>query len=175
MKKVIITLIVAFAAAFSAHAQFWAGGSVGYSYRGGEHYMNISPEVGYNLNDSWSVAGALNFSLNAEGGTSMLTLGLTPYARYTFWRSGIVSAFVDGGLALELYHNAVKDDLGNKYSTDDFWLGIGVRPGIAIALNEKLSFVTHTGFLGVETNFDAANFGLGVGGDEIALGLYYAF
>ena len=164
MKKIIISLVVAALAAFSANAQWWAGGSIGYSYSGGVNSVTFAPEVGYNINDSWTVAGALNF--NTRGNDFSFTF--TPYARFSFWQSGIVSLFVDGGLCGGVNH----DGIGN---TSYAVFGLGARPGIALALNEKLCFVTHLGFLGWEMVGNNNSFGIGIDGNVVGVGLYYCF
>lgn len=60
--------------------------------------------------------------------------------------------------------------------------GLGVRPGVAVNLNDKLSFVTHFGWLGYQNSKDdydgakATNtYGVALDGNNLTFGLYYNF
>ena len=59
--------------------------------------------------------------------------------------------------------------------------GLGIKPGVAVSLNEKLSFVAHFGFLGyksVDPDGDdnkVTSIGLDADGSELTFGLYYNF
>lgn len=97
---------------------------------------------------------------------------INPYLRYTFLKLDKVNVFVDGGL--EYVHS---DKAGAKNNS----FGIGVRPGVAVNLNDKLSFVTHFGWLGYKNSKDdkenakAANtFGLNLS-SKVSFGIYYNF
>ena len=187
MKKIILTALVA-VASLSANAQVWVGGSLGLAHENvkdssKETNFVISPEVGYKLNDNWDIALGLGFEFgnyDPEGGTQIKTtkIAVNPYARYTFAKSGIASFFVDGGF--NVAH--VKDDYKNAGKIEATTWGIGVQPGVAIALSSKASLVGKIGYLGYQnTSYkdDAkakiSDFGFGVNGNDISLGFYYAF
>lgn len=175
MKKIILAAIVA-ASAMTANAQVWIGGSLGFNSTTKEvasidvttTSFEIQPEIGYNLSDQWAVACALGFSTSkTENADAQNTFKINPYARYTFAKSGIASFFVDGGLSY------------TTYGEDHNRFGIGVQPGVAISLSDNFSFVTKLGSLGYSTtsnhDVDTNSFGLGVDGNAINFGLYYAF
>ena len=189
MKKLILSAIIAISAVFSANAQFWAGGSIGFTHDEGANMFGFSPEVGYTFNGGpWSVAGALDLSFS--GGS--VVVGLTPYARYTFWNSGVASLFVDGYLNFRYskdsygpaYYDDLEDyldDINYALDSDTFRFGIGVKPGIAIALSPKLSLVSHLGNLGlgltryIDAEETGVDFKIGADGYVGSIGLYYTF
>lgn len=57
----------------------------------------------------------------------------------------------------------------------------GLRPGVALNLNKKLSFVTHVGFFGYksakdkDTKAKVNSWEAGLDGTDITFGLYYNF
>ena len=65
--------------------------------------------------------------------------------------------------------------------TDEFQKLLVWKPDVAIALNNKLSFVAHVGFLGyesvknVDTKEKVNTFGLDLDGNALSFGLYYNF
>ena len=82
----------------------------------------------------------------------------------------MVDAFIDGGVGFTSY-----DDVGTEFN-------IGLRPGLAVKLNNKVSFVTHFGFLGYRNfnpDYEGAKnsdmIGFDIDGNNITFGLYYNF
>ena len=100
------------------------------------------------------------------------SIEINPYARYTFVHTKYINVFVDGSLGYGHVYNA-----GNDIDT---W-SVGARPGIAVNLNEHLSFVSHVGFLGWQqrknnnTSGKVSKYGLDLDGNNIAFSLYYNF
>ena len=189
MKKVLLT-IVAIAMATTMNAQWYVGGSVGFAsvkVGGGnsETVYKILPEVGYALNKNWSFGVALGYQKGAYvAGTSFTQVvmanqggalntaevfSVSPYARYTFLKGKLVDIFCDAGLDFA----SIKDG-GTLF-------GFGARPGLAVKATEKLSFVTHVGFLGFNSfspkggGDSSSEFGLDLSGTNITFGLYYNF
>ena len=179
MKKILMTMVAVFAA-MNMNAQVYVGGSVGFGSAkvgGGESESTykIVPEIGYNLNDQWAIGASLGYQKGAcnfgsfdfaPGDTEIFTVN--PYARYTFLNSDMVNVFVDGGLGFA----SIKDG-GSLFQ-------VGLRPGIALKANDKISFVAHIGFVGFETaspkHGDSSNaFGLNLDGNNIMFGVYYNF
>lgn len=183
MKKFIISAIAVMMVAFSANAQVWVGGSINYrnatsavKYDGNTEktstgLFSIAPEVGYNINDNWAVAASVALSFPKDG----VDATISPYARYTFYRNGIVSLFGDGGLVFDC-------DKVDGHDAD--WsYGVFVAPGIALALTDNFSLVTRLG--GISYNWDTEKFGdaklrtstFNAGLDMLipSVGLYYAF
>ncbi|MBP3227876.1 MAG: outer membrane beta-barrel protein [Bacteroidaceae bacterium] len=173
MKKMLLTAVVALMT-LSANAQVFLGGEVG-AWRNptqNETQFSIQPEVGYVLSDKWALGVAVGYEYNYLDGTKVNSVGVNPYARYTFAKFGPVSVFADGGF--EFATQKVKG-----YDAATVW-GVGIKPGVAVNLTEKLSFVSHIGFLGYRDSNDYAihsndGFGFNLDGNELTFGLYYNF
>ncbi len=172
MKKFLMTLVVA-VMAISANAQFYVGGGVGFS-TSGDGDDNVSsfkflPEVGYNFNDEWAAGITLGWEGHDKGLPKQWTIA--PYARYTFVKGKVASVFVDGGIGY-----------GHTYNSglDRDALTIGFKPGVAVNLNDRLSFVTHFGFIGYDHTKDNNTkakwdeWGVDIDGNNIVFGIYYS-
>ena len=185
MKKIMMTL-AAVAVAATMNAQVYLGGGIGLgtsSYDGNsETYFKIIPEIGYNLDENWAVGMTIGYGesktkiKNYTNGTTdtekVKTFAIAPYARYTFAKFDHVNLFVDGTVGYQ-YENFA----GTKINT----FGIGFKPGVAVNLNDKLSFVAHVGFLGYENekvkgdSKSTNSFGLDLTGNNLSFGVYYNF
>ena len=202
MKKILMTMVAAFAAV-SMNAQYYVGGEIGFAsskaaVAGAETQTSfkIMPEFGYVLDETMSVgimlgyeqgdaAGAFNTSAKSfaigEGiqgvNDKATSYVINPYLRYNMMKFGNVSLFGDASV---LYRHSERD-LGvlGKDKYNEF--GIGVKPGIAVALNDKISFVSHLGFLGYvqgKQDVDGAEAASAFGFDfanNLTFGLYYNF
>ena len=153
MKKVLLTLVIAFAGIFTANAQVWIGGGVGAKVYENYTSFTVAPEVGYNINNHWTVALGANYDFSkdvlegdAEKALILNKLSLQPYVRYV------------GGT------------IGQKFSlfldlTGDFGLidksgyAISLRPGIAWAATEKFTAAFRFGFAGYDHGFYGAKNG----------------
>jgi len=178
-----MTLAAAFVAV-SMSAQVYVGGSFGFTSfddsNKSHSAFKFMPEVGYNLDENMSIGVTLGYK---QGSTSaawelnnpnkdLKSFSIAPYLRYSFAKFGPVSVFADG--ALEYEHI---DNDGAKANG----FGLAVLPGIAVNLNEKLSFVSHVGRLGYkQSKADAdgakaiSTFGLDLD-NALSFGLYYNF
>ena len=184
MKKIFMTLAAVCVAA-TMNAQTYIGGGLGLtstSHDGNtETNIKLMPEVGYNLNDSWAIGIALGYGENkntvkhdnVEVSTKTKVFTVNPYARYTFAKFDKVNLFIDGGL--DYTHKDVAGDKTNEFA-------VGLKPGIAVNLNDKLSFVAHAGFLGyVNEKADREGakayntFGFNLDGSALSFGFYYNF
>lgn len=184
MKKFLMT-VVAVAMATVASAQVYVGGSAGFvgvSHDGTTNTnFTILPEIGYNLDDNLAVGIVVGYAqtktskevTDAEVSVKTKQFQVSPYLRYTALKLKNVNVFVDAGL--DYVHS---DEAGAKNNT----FGVGVKPGVAINLNDKLSFVSHFGWLGFQTSKDdydgakAVNtYGLDLDGRNLTFGLYYNF
>ncbi len=176
MKKVLMTLMVMFAVV-TAYAQemYLAGGISLWSNHDSEvTTFSISPEFGYGLNEKWSVGGQLILDLRGGDGvvhgTTTTAFAIAPYARYSYYENSIVRLFLDMGFGLSV--NKVKD------ADADAGFELGVKPGIAVKLNDNFSFVSRVGFAGFRQDYRGANnsgFGVGVSGEDISIGIEYSF
>ena len=173
--------MVAALAAVSMNAQVYIGGSVAIEAWSSqklagdksETAFKIMPEIGYNLSDEWAIGTVIGYQsdkFNGVNGVSESAFSIAPYARYTFAKLGKVNLFVDGGLAF------------TSASTADWTeIAVGFQPGLAVNLNDKLSFVSHIGFLGWDQlnpdgdDNNISKFGLNLDATNITFGLYYNF
>lgn len=173
MKKFFAIAAVAMMA-LTANAQMYVGGSVCFTSikdskdADARNTFVLAPEVGYNLNENWSVGGSIEYTNWTEGDADGDSFGITPYVRYTFCKEGMVNLFVDGGLN----YTSFGSKNGSRF-------GLGVRPGIAVNVNDKISLVAKTGFFGY-TKYDkdageGSIFGLGVDNSDLSFGVYYNF
>lgn len=160
MKKFILTAII-LCAALTANAQFYLGGGVRFVNNGNTDVTTFSfaPELGYNLSDQVALGAAFGISARNTNAGNTNTFSFKPYVRYTFAEIGIARFFIDGALTLA------------KPSNHDGTWEIGVYPGIALPLNERLSFVAHLG----ELSYNSGSvFTLGLE-NTVSTGIYYSF
>lgn len=180
MKKILMTIAAAFVAV-SMSAQVYLGGNIAFQAWSGEKFnmahpdqsetvFSIMPEIGYNLSDEWAIGTVIGYSSNKWNGAHESAFTFNPYARYTFANLGKVSLFVDGGVD---FTSCTKSDQTN--------LGIGFKPGLAVSLSDKLSLVSHVGFVGYKLwnpdgdDNNTSMFGLDLDGNNVTFGLYYSF
>ncbi len=180
MKKFLMTIVAAFAAV-SMNAQMYLGGSFAFEAWSSqklagdksETVFKIMPEIGYNLNEEWAIGtviGYMNDKFNGVNGISESAFTVSPYARYTFAKLGKVNFFVDGGMS---FTSASKADWTE--------IAVGFQPGLSVSLTDKLSFVSHIGFIGWDQyNPDGdenniSKFGLSLDATDLSFGLYYNF
>lgn len=187
MKKFLMTIVAAIAAV-SVNAQVYVGGGIGFaSYdNGAKSYTSFKflPEIGYVLDEDMAIGvtfgyeqGSVDAAINSTVGSvdAPKTFSVAPYLRYNFVKMGKVAIFADGQLSYKNIDN--KDINGQKYNS----FGIGVLPGIAVNFNDKLSFVSHLGYLGynqIKSDADGAKAQSSVGlnlTNGLTFGLYYNF
>lgn len=176
MKKIILTAIVA-VASLGANAQIWVGGQLGFNYekKGDAKATTVAfaPEVGYTLSDKLDIAIALREELVApDGGDNLNSFSVNPYARYTFYQTGKVGFFIDGGFSIGAADIPASDDNATTW-------GIGIRPGVKFAASDKVTLVASLGGLGYQQaksgDYKVNDFGLNVDGNALTFGLYYSF
>ena len=173
MKKIMMTLVAAIMAV-GVNAQVFVGGGIGFANTdNGDNDVTtfkFLPEVGYTFNDEWS--GGVVFGWDGANKGMKKEWTISPYARYTFLKSNVISAFLDGCVGYSHAYNAGID-------ADGF--SLGVKPGLAVKMGQHVSFVTHIGFFGYnhlkDNNTDEKlnNWGVDLDGNNITFGLYYSF
>lgn len=175
MKKILLLAVVAVMAVSASAKNWYLGGSLGYSHEEQEiegeklkgDVFSIAPELGYNLNENWAVGASLNYTWVKD---AYNMFAINPYARYTYFRTenNLVNLFVDGGFGIGYQ----KPDEGDSTTV---W-NIGFKPGIALNVTEKFSFVAHVGFLGYADNKAAGKtYGVSLDGSDLSFGFYYNF
>lgn len=173
MKKFFMTLVAA-VVAMSMDAQVFIGGGVGFANTsdGDDDVTSfkLMPEVGYTFNKDWAAGVAFGWEGFNKGGVK--NFSVNPYVRMNLIKGSMVSVFIDGTVGYAHTYNA-------GYDVDEF--SVGLKPGVAVNLNSKLSFVTHIGFVGYENEKDNNNdtkfniWGVDLDGRNIIFGLYYNF
>lgn len=171
MKKFLLVLAVA-ASSVAASAQVFVGGALGLNNTKsmGVEVTNvtIAPEVGFALNDQWTLATTLSYTLSSpKNGLDVSVFEFNPYARLTAAKWGAVSLIFDGGVGLNW----------SKVEGSDskFGWSIGIKPGLAVNLSKNVTFVTHLGALGYEDRANVETFGYNFNTTNVNFGVYYNF
>lgn len=182
MKKIILMAVMSVMTLTAAAQNLFVGGSIA-AWRNHDDKVTtitIAPEVGYNLNSNWAIGTVLGWTNIHRSEITGNLVDFDPYARYTFFKKGMVSLFVDGGVDLgfgKVSYDGEDSDTAVKY-------GIGFKPGIALALNDRCSIEAHAGFLGYRGTNDAAKdlldshyegWGFDFSGYNLSFGFYYNF
>ena len=170
--------------AMVSSAQVFVGGSLGFESvkdKNAEHSttaFNFSPEVGYVINDAWCVGlpvgigfakTAAEKAINAKGTT---TWSVEPYGRWTFFKSGVLSLFVDGVLGF----SGATGSLGYGEFQTGTNVAIFVAPGVALSITDNISLVSRLGSLGWNNQFgNGSYFGLAADASIGSVGVYYTF
>ena len=131
--------------------------------------FKVAPEVGYNFNETWALGAELDYSHNYNGGLTKNSVIVAPYIRWSYCETGAVRLFLDGTAALGFVK--VKDGDTTKAGQ------VGLRPGIAVKLNDHFSFIAKYGFLGYRRNINTLgdSFGLELTSEDLSIGFHYAF
>ncbi|MFR4524311.1 MAG: outer membrane beta-barrel protein [Phocaeicola vulgatus] len=165
--------------AITANAQVYVGGTFGVGSdkveTEGTEVKNttfkILPEVGYELNEDWSVGTVVGYEYNKSGDVKTNTFTIAPYARYFFLNSDVVRLFADGGFGFSTSKTKGNDALNS-------W-NIGIKPGIAIKLSDHFCLVAKYGFLGYSKKenhgYESENVGIDFDTDELNFGFHYIF
>ena len=178
MKKILLSFAVA-CVSLAASAQGYVGGSIGIASSKIGNSDNVTtyqvlPEVGVNLDENWAIGTVVGWGkgspVNIESENSVNNyFKLEPYVRYTYARSKYVNGFIDGGFAYQHYRGGT-----NAWS-------VGLKPGVAVNVSPKVSFVAHVGFAGWKSvkqrgaSNDAHTWGASLDGNNITFGVYYNF
>lgn len=177
-------LLFVVCAAMSVSAQVYVGGTAGF-WRNDKDDADatsfvIAPELGYNLNEKWAIGAEFGYGY-AKGTEDMIeskfnAFFINPYARYTYCETGIIRLFLDGGFGIA----------STKFGDADRETGfeIGIKPGVAIKLNDKFSFITKVGFLGYRDDYSTGDgfystatqgFGFSLSGADLRIGFQVNF
>lgn len=177
MKKVLLLGALMASTVTIASAQMWVGGSLSwtnqsndvtqeiddlieYNYSREENSNTISfaPEIGYDLNDRWSVALSLGYAhssityeyfynnvpsdcfptLNSKQTSAVNTWSFNPYVRYRAASYGKLNLFVDAGVGYALSHLCGSDETA-------YAVRFHVNPGLSYRLTDRFVLVSHIG------------------------------
>jgi len=169
MKKLVLLLFVA-CVTLSANAQFYVGGSTSLWIGSDETSIALLPEVGYVMNDRWAFGTEIGFIHFGNDYYKQNGVAVGPYARFTYFKKGMVGLFVDGGL--DYAFTKVKDASDGNHR-----VRFGLKPGVALSLTDRLSMVAKFGFLGFDHDYaNAGNSGgFAFSGNDLSLGFYVSF
>lgn len=175
MKKLFLTVVAA-VLTVAASAQVYIGGEAGLwrDYDANHTSFTLQPEVGYHLSDKWAIGTTVGFAHAYLDGKKMNGAVVSPYARYSYAKFGPVRLFIDGGFGFCTYKQKGDDESTNGWQ-------LGVSPGLAVNLTDKLSFIAHVGFLGCRDSDDGTNlfgengFGFKLSGNDLRFGMVYNF
>lgn len=148
---------------------FWVGGRTSLWSGDSKTSFTLAPEAGFEITPQLTIAASLALETshfdNSDFEDDYVGVILNPYMRYTFFKTGIVSGFVDGGLEVGL------GDLDG--------LQIGFKPGIALSMSRRFTAVLHFGFVGYNDGEGIAGRSEGIGFDlsgyRSSVGIYYSF
>jgi hypothetical protein len=177
MKKILMTLAMGMMA-LTMNAQMYVGGSFGLQsvtpeVGDGETSFQILPEIGFQFDEKWGAGVQIGY-ISDKGGAYDLdaesAFAFAPYVRYTALKLKNVNLFLDGGF----------DYLQSKNPKINIF-GVCIKPGVAVNLNENISFVAHVGFVGFESfspkgDGDSSNtVGVDLDGNNVTFCLYFNF
>lgn len=171
MKRITLFLFVAIATMAVSAQNTYVGGSLGLWRNDDDDVTSflISPEIGFNLNDKWALGTALMYAHVGGEKDSGDGFVVAPYTRFSFYQNESIRLFVDGGFGF-----ATSKVKGGDSSNG---CEVGLKPGIAISLNKKMSLVAKYGFLGYRDNYVVGEngYGLGLKNEELSFGFFFTF
>ena len=150
MRNFTLLFVFALVVCVSASAQdykWWAGGKTSLWNTDDHAEFVLAPEVGYHLSKKLTIAASVGYYSSFNYDNSSLNnnyVVLNPYLRFNAFLKGNVLFFVDGGV-----------DCRTGKNDDAFQ--IGLKPGMAIFLTDRITAAFQFGFLGY-------NDGKGIGG-----------
>jgi len=150
----------------------------------------IAPEIGYNINNDWSVGlglGVTGIKFGKDAKTAM-SFGVNPYVRWFAWRNNNFAFYAQGDVQYAAFN--VKDGSMDPNTFEPATLksssfSVAIKPGIAYTFNEHFSMTATVGALGYTqtsaNSFDDSKnvsekgvFGLNINGG-LQFGLTYTF
>ena len=178
MKKLFLTLALAFVGIFSANAQLWIGGSTNGAFNKEMNRFEIAPEIGYSFKGApLTIALGAHYGFMQEKLTGAnLTanyITLSPYLRYSICNIEKFGLFLD-----------LTGDFGLR---DCEGFRVGLQPGIAWMPTKHWTAAFRWGFIGYNNleGFELLNGGASIYGDKgftfgfaaaaPTFGLYYNF
>ena len=165
MRKLFLLVVIVMAAiTASAQEGIYLGGGISL-WRNNDvdkTSFSITPDVGYNLSEKWAVGVELAYAHNGYDGDKLNSnaFALAPYVRL----------FLDMGFGFSTYKE--------KHAESVNGFEIGVKPGLAVKLNDNFSFITKVGFAGYRDDYyrgEENGFGVGLDGENISIGIEYEF
>lgn len=165
MKKILLTLVIAFAGIFTANAQVWMGGAVSADITQHVTRFTLAPEVGYSFTGTpWTVAAEVDYTLNSvKDFETVHELALKPYVRYNLTTVDKFGVFLD-----------LTGDFGVVHKEG---FAISLRPGVAWMATKHWTAAFRFAFMQYDHGFYHAENGFYLDCAAVApqFGLYYNF
>ena len=150
MKKGLLLVVVMLATIAVKAQDIYVGGSLNVwrNSTGNTTSFKVAPEIGYNFNETWALGAELNYSHEYVKQVTANSVTVAPYIRWSYYQNDTTKA-------------------GQ----------IGLRPGIAVKLNDHFSFIAKYGFLGYRKNVNTSgdSFGLMLTSEDLSIGFHYNF
>lgn len=131
-------------------------------------FFGITPEIGYNFNESFAVGTELGFLTSKTDDVKATNKWyLSPYLRYTFGEIGNAVKFFG-----EVYYAHAWYSQGNND-----WNGwaLGVRPGVSVALGSNWSLVGKMVLFEYNKFDERKTTTFQIAPSEVSLGVCYSF
>ena len=140
MKKGLLLVVVMLATIAVKAQDIYVGGSLNVwrNSTGNTTSFKVAPEIGYNFNETWALGAELNYSHEYVKQVTANSVTVAPYIRWSYYQNDAVRLFLDGTAAIGFVK--IKDGDTTKAGQ------IGLRPGIAVKLNDHFSFIAKYGF-----------------------------
>lgn len=194
MKRIFSTLAVLLVA-FTMNAQGFLGGEIGFSNvkntldESTTTSFAFRPEVGFKLNDKWSIGATIGIELARKKydsygdlqfeGTYCVdanSLEISPYVRYNAIKTGIFTFFIDASASI-ITMNTETNWEGDDSQSYSGW-AVGLTPGVSLAITKSLSLVAHAGTIGYFDTNDINNlegFAVDINTSNLTFGLLWNF
>lgn len=194
MKKVLIS-IAAMLACVGMNAQLMLGGGLELSSESYEetdkdntNTFEISPFVGYQLNDNLIVGAEASFSTVKNLGIvapdyGYTTISIKPFAMYKLWNSDMISFYGKASFSYSketdkwTQHttDALGDPIEKKMTEESSYFGFGLAPVLEFAMTDHMSLFSEFGYIGFNNDKDySSTLSLSVSG-SLYFGLIYRF
>jgi len=186
MKRVIIAIFTLLVTGSSVNAQIFVGGSLGLNFGSGKssvdnfesssssYGFSISPQVGYYLNDDWTigVSGSLGNSWH-NGKSANLgnpasereyksidnKWGINVFGRYRLMGLVIkdLALLIEGSIGVQGSSNKYTvDEITTKYPGSTIY-GVNARPALSYKLLNKLDVLAYCNFLTIGYSYTTDN------------------
>lgn len=194
MKKLLLSLLFVTATTAVVNAQeigqMWVGGSLAFSSSKTDdldraNSYKIIPEFGYVLTNDFAIGVKLGYQhteysdVYDEQDTYVEKsngFSINPFVRYTYLKGDIGGLFIDGGVGYS--HFKTKSTPYNAERKRNAF-DVGFRPGVALALSERIVLTGRFGFLGYEYSkagdIKSDKFSFDLHMDQIELGVNIVF
>lgn len=149
-----LCLLALMACSIQAQQRWWLGGSVsantqtesGKGSKASIDHLSLSPAIGLDLNDRWTVVTALEYQYtgldhsNNSSKSTLQTLGISPIVYYTFAEVKDFCFYVEAS-------GTWSTNFTDKDDHDYYNVGFGLRPGVSYTIGNRVALFTDFGGL----------------------------